>query len=356
MAFGLFCGGNENENNNAVNADSTAETKEGDKSGNQWSIPGAHTPTATMIHSWLETCAGWPIPREFEDSGCIPYHFEEISNEPLNDSLRASDTSEGVDDEKPPSEIVLQVNVDQPGGSNTVPEKTTSSTPEPVEPSYRKFTFWGEMVTLQDDWWYTLRVLRDCSDLVSAGWRPPPTGRIGEGIVLFLISIAERGITHLAGSNGLKKELPEEQIRKERLVACSCASESLVAMKTLASREVIPQGALRPLAICLCQLISAAETSSNGSGKIQEEDDALFEKEILTQRTFVASSSAELLWVLLSSEATSCPTTDALLDAIDMDLSTEITDDNRGYVESCVVIACGAIRALSAAMWGKKWV
>ena len=141
MAFCLFCGGNENENNNAVNADSTAETKEGDKSGNQLSIPGAHTPTATMIHSWLETCAT-PIPREFEDSGCIPYHFEEISNEPLNDSLRASDTSEGVDDEKPPSEIVLQVNVYQPGGSNTVPEKTTSSTPEPVEPSYRKFTFW----------------------------------------------------------------------------------------------------------------------------------------------------------------------------------------------------------------------
>jgi len=125
-------------------------------------------------------------------------------------------------------------------------------------------------------------VLRDCSDLVAAGWRPPPTGIIGEGIILSLISIADRGASHLAEDSEMRRAMPVEQITKERLVACSCASESLVAMKNLASREVIPHATLRPLALCLCQLISAAETtmssvsSSGGSSYESQEEDAMF--------------------------------------------------------------------------------
>jgi len=340
LAFGLFCGGNENENSAAGHSE------------NKWSIPGAHTPVSNMIHSWLETCQEWPIPKEFED-GNIPYHFEEVSNEPPID-LRASEAGEGQNNAytrsgpPPPTEIVLSVKMDASSDPRSIPTNLSSR----VEPSYRKFSHWGDIVdSRRVDWWYTLRVLRDCSDLVSAGWRPPPKS-IGEGIILSLISIAERGISHLAGDSEMKREMPEEQIRKERLVACSCASESLVAMKTLASRDVIPQAALRPLATSLCRLISSAETpissvSSHGSKEV-----ALFEKEILTQRTRVASVSAELLWVLLSNEGTSCSTTDALLDAIDMNLHVEITDQNRAHVEESVSIASGAIRALSAAMWG----
>ena len=311
LAFGLFCGGSE----------SNAEGNHGE---NKWSIPGSHTPVALMIHSWLETCLSWPIPRETED-GLIPYHFEE---------------PKGIYDESPcgppPAEILL------PSG---LPEGGT------CELRRRKFSFWGDLVENSSfDWWYTLRVLRDCSDLMSAGWTP--SSIIGDEIILTLVSIAESGISHLDGDNYFLRETPVEQIRKERLVACSCASESLVCLKTLASREVLPHAALQSLVAVLCQLISMSETTINSaSGAVQE--DALFEKEILAQRTYVASNSASLLWLMISAESTSCPTTDALLDMIDLDLSVEVTDENRAQVEECVKRGSGGIRALSAAMWGQ---
>lgn len=350
LTFGIFCEGNESDN-------TATEASKGNNDENQWSIPGVHTPTAMMIHSWLRTCAAWPIIKEFNDNN-IPYHFEEISETPVDSRTSQTDENDGP----PPTEIVFQVNVnslDLNNASTDIEGEVCNGVAAVEPPRYRKFSYWGDLVHNQADWWYTLRVLRDCSDLVSAGWCPPPSGEVGEGIILRLISIAEKGITHLSGYNETKIGLSEQQIQKERLVACSCSSESLVAMKTLASREVIPQGALHSLAISLCQLISAAESplssscQDSGSDDVEEKENALFEKEILTQRTFVASQSAELLWVLLSTETTSCPTTDALLDAIDINLSAEITDDNRSQAEECIVIACGAIRALSAAMWGK---
>ena len=291
--------------------------------------------------SWLATCQAWPIPKVLED-GNIPYHFEEVSNDLAIEEGEGGNIASTAD-------FLPSLNMDSSSG---IPGKR-NKTPEQ---SYRKFSLWGEIVDISIDWWYTLRVLRDCSDLVSAGWRPPPSGRIGEGIILSLISISERGISHLARDNAIEREMTIDQIRKERLLACSCASESLMAMKTLASREVIPQATLRPLATSLCQLISAAETAASSlssCGSKPCEEDVLLEKEILTQRTSVASNSAELLWVLLSNESTNNATTDALLDAIDIDLHVEITDANRAYVEERVVMACGAIRALSAAMWGK---
>ncbi|KAL9191186.1 hypothetical protein ACHAXT_000892 [Thalassiosira profunda] len=355
LAFGLFCGGNGNGDNADGQGNAAAETG-GAGGEKEWSIPGTHTPVAVMIHSWLDTCqAAWPVPREIEE-GDIPCHVEvsvETSEEGGTDSSAGSGGP-------PPMEIVLPTAVNASTDPGAVPPdaNTPDAKDATPEPQSGKFSYWGELVDLSRvDFWYTLRVLRDCSDLVSAGWRPPPSGRVGEGIILNLISIAERGITHLTSDDDVTQKMPEEQIRKERLVACSCASESLVSIKTLASRDVIPQATLRPLAISLCQLISAAETpissvSSTESEEAQEEDALLYEREILTQRTFVASNSAELLWVLLSNEGTSCPTADALLDSIDMNLHHDITVENRVDVEESVIVACGAIRALSAAMWG----
>ncbi|KAL7543186.1 hypothetical protein ACHAXR_012599 [Thalassiosira sp. AJA248-18] len=348
LAFGLFCLGDENDDNTETGGHRAAET-EGNKSEGKWSIPGAHTPVAVMIHSWLETTLqAWPIPREIEE-GSIPFHIDDATTNNVPINMKSSGASEegniASNESGPVTEIVLPVKMDP----RSTPTNTSPMTSE-IEPKHSKrFSLWGEIVDLSNiDWWYTLRVLRDFSDLVSAGWRPPPSGRIGDGIISSLIGIAEKGISHLADDDDKKKQMPEEQIRKERLVACSCASEALMAIKNLASRDVIP--AVRPLAISLCQLISAAETPISSVPSYGE--DALFEKEIRDVRTFVASNSAELLWVLLSNEGTSCLTTDALLDAIDMDLQLEVTDENRKLVEERVVIASGAIRALSAAMWG----
>jgi len=271
-----------------------------------------------MIHSWLATCqAGWPVPREFEQ-GKIPRHIENIS----------SDLSDAHESPIPPKEIVVSA-------TNQV-DSTHSNNEIGVEYSY-----WGELVDLTTvDWWYTLKVLRDCSDLVTAGWRPPPTGQVGEEIVLSLVSIAEQGLDII-----FEATEDEEQLQKERLAAASCASETLGALKNLALRDVLPSESLYELVTSLCHFLSAAESTSSDSN--EEAAGAMFEKEILAQRQFVAASAAELLWILLSSEDTACTTTDALLDAIDIDLSKteKLSDDDCAR-------AAGAIRALSAALWG----
>ncbi|KAL7436370.1 hypothetical protein ACHAXM_005149 [Skeletonema potamos] len=265
-----------------------------------------------MIHNWLATCqAGWPVPHEFEQ-GEIPRHIENIS----------SDLSEAQESPIPPKEIVVPAT-------------------KQVDSECVEYSYWGELVDLTTvDWWYTLKVLRDCSDLVTAGWCPPPTGHVGGEIVFSLVSIAAQGLDII-----FEATEDEEQLQKERLAAASCASETLGALKNLALRDVLPSDSLYKLVTSLCHFLSAAESTSSDSN--EEAAGAMFEKEILAQRQFVAASAAELLWILLSSEETACTTTDALLDAIDIDLSkTENLSD-----EDCAR-AAGAIRALSAALWG----
>ena len=339
LVYGLFCAGRTVEEAGEAAGDA------------DWSIPGAHTPVAEMIHSWLEACqAGTLFILKKTEEGDIPFHVEEISNESPN-HVASPDSGNAL---PPSSEQSLVCDGPQPPA-----ELSFSGTKDATEPLRRKFSFWGDVVGSEGvDWMYTLRVLRDCSDLVSTGWRPPPSGPVGEGILLILISIAEKGMSHLS-ENG-DKEMPGQQIHKERLVACSCASESLVAMKNLATRDVIPSAipmaTLQPLTITLCKVISSAEvTTSLGSSSdvVPEEaraDDASLEKEVFAQRMMVTSNAAELLWLLLSNEETSCPTTDALLDVIDMDLRDA---DNLMHAQEHAIIASGAIRALSAAMWGQ---
>lgn len=316
MAFALFCASAKKDKKRGINGYGSESTNS-DSAGASWSIPGCHVPVSSMIHSWLATCqAGWPVPNEFEQ-GKIPHHTENISSDP----------SEDQESPIPPKEIVLS--------SSSKVDSTKSHDGNGVE-----FSYWGELVDLTTiDWWYTLKVLRDCSDLVAAGWRPPPTGQIGEEIVLGFVSIAEQGLQVLFDATE-----DEEQLQKERLAAVSCASETLMALKNLALRDVLPSDSLYKLVTSLCHFLSAAESTPDMN---EEAAGAMFQKEILAQRQFVAASAAELLWILLSSEDMACTTTDALLDAIDIDLSK--TGNLSG--EDCAR-AAGAIRALSAALWG----
>ena len=261
------------------------------------------------------------MPIEFEP-GKIPRHVDELSG----------DSSEAHSLQVPPKEIVLSA-------ANQAP-KAQGDDMSSINASV-EYSYWGELVDIATvDWWYTLKVLRDCSDLVAAGWRPPPTGRVGEEIVSSLISIAEQGLGVL-----FEATEDEEHLQKERLAAVSCASETLMALKNLASREVLPSDSLYKLTTALCHFLSAAESTLSDSNS--EAAGAMFQKEVMAQRQFVAASAAELFWILLSSEDTACTTTDALLDAIDIDLSAtgEVSS------EDCAR-AAGAIRALSAALWG----
>ena len=152
LAFGLFCGGNENESNPADAGGHHAP----DESENEWSIPGAHTPVAVMIHSWLETCQNWPIPRAIED-GNIPFHFEEVLNEQENvDTESNNDMSPGG--RPPPAEIILSArDMLAPSDHNSDPNNNDINSGEAKETtakSYRKFSFWGDLVDLSRfDWW-----------------------------------------------------------------------------------------------------------------------------------------------------------------------------------------------------------
>ena len=182
LAFALFCASAKMKGKRDGYGN---ESTTSDGAGTNWSIPGCHVPVSSMIHSWLATCqAGWPVPNEFEQ-GKIPHHTESNSSDP----------SEAHESPIPPKEIVLSAG-------------TQSSYQTDV-----KYSYWGELVDLSTvDWWYTLKVLRDCSDLVAAGWRPPPTGQVGEEIVLRLVSIAEQGLDII-----FEETEDEEQLQKERL-------------------------------------------------------------------------------------------------------------------------------------------
>jgi hypothetical protein len=188
---------------------------------------------------------------------------------------------------------------------------------------------------------------------VSAGWCPPPSG-VGNEIISLLISIALEGLSLFGSFPRFDTGLHEEQFCKERLVACSCAAESLATLKNLASRDVLPLDAIDLLSTSLCRLLSQSEKIISSMSKANDDSSQsndIFDKETFTQRTFVASNSAELLWILLSTESTCCSTCEALLNLIDEELLTENLDLNR---EDNILTASGAVRALSAALWGEN--
>ena len=328
LAFGMFCGSDDQ--------DEGRKNESGDESHQSWSVPGAHMPVAIMIQSWLETCqAPWPSSKELEE-GKIPFEYDPVDG---NDDDEETLNQDKATDASPPTEIVVPSGG---GGSSSINESEKGL----------RYSRWGDLVDLtRIDFWYTLRVLRDCSDLVSAGWCPPPT-LVGESIVMSLLNIAERGLVYLLEDSSDKQGMDEEQVRKERLVACSCSSESLVALKVLAARDDLPEQVITAVSISLCRLLSATETKSPSSVS-EHGEEAMFDKEISTQRGYIASTSAELLWVLLSRDATACQAADALLDVIDLDFHSVFANLERKQVEECVKIASGAIRALSASFWGK---
>lgn len=358
MAFALFCV-------DGVSGDIRNDSSNQQVTGNEWSVPRVHVPMATMICQWLSSCAvGWPVPKLFDE---VPCHLEEVLLQP---SPRQNSPETDADAEDiPPSEIIL---------SNSDNSQIYVDSVQRV-----KFSYWDQLVDAsRKDWWYTLvrhiniehsvmefyvsfiqqplfpcyskRVLRDCSDFVSAGWCPPPSG-VGNEIISLLISIALEGLSLFGSFPRMDTGLQEEQFCKERLVACSCAAESLATLKNLASRDVLPLDAIDLLSKSLCRLLSQSERIISTMSKANEDPsrskDTMFDKETFTQRTFVASNSAELLWILLSTESTCCSTCDALLNLIDDELLTENLDLTR---DDTFLTASGAVRALSAALWGEN--
>ena len=197
------------------------------------------------------------------------------------------------------------------------------------------------------------RVLRDISDLVSSGWCPPPS-EVGNAICTTLVQIALDGLRLIDDDSGDEAMMTEEEFASEQLIRESAAAEALALLRNLASRDVLPLVSIDMLVSSVCRLLSHSEKTistfipNDGT----KSNDTTLEEERTVQQTFVASNSAELLWILLSTESTCCPTCDSLLSLIDSTGAPE----NRDAANAGIRVnetASSAVRALSAALWGE---
>ena len=320
--------------------------------GPQWTIVGAHNPVASMLATWIETAkAGWPTQRSSFD----------------------------------PSSVDLS---------------------GPKDLAWSRVTKTGAI-----DWWYVLQVTRASTDLVTAGWRPPPRGSAGEHCIEGLLDIARRGLVLSSRDFKSSRRSFDQDAREERLAAASSSAEALSTLANVGSRGFLPLPTVGVVARGLCSLLASIDpTMLNVSvsslyplprAEHEDEDLALvMEKEaFLSQRESCVADIAELLWSLLAHGASTCPAIEALLRFIELHVlstptaslglggtnspssatllssaasatsasatgtsisvstsavasaSTKSSGSRRGDKKS-VLAAAGAIRACGAAFWG----
>ena len=135
--------------------------------GPQWTIVGAHIPVASMLATWIETAkAGWPTQRSSFD-------------------------------------------------------------PTSVDVSGPKDLVWSRVAKAGAiDWWYVLQVSRASTDLVTAGWRPPPRGSAGENCMKGLLDIARRGLVLSSRDFKSSRRSFDQDAREERLAAASSSARA----------------------------------------------------------------------------------------------------------------------------------
>lgn len=199
------------------------------------------------------------------------------------------------------------------------------------------------------------RVLRDISDLVSSGWCPPPS-EVGNTICSILVHIALDGLRLNNDDSGDQILMSDEEFASEQLIRESAAAEALALLRNLASRDVLPLVSIDMLVSSVCRLLCYSEktiSSPMTNDTTGNSNSTTLEEERAVQRTFVASNSAELLWILLSTESTCCPTCDSLLNLIDTTGVSENRDAANAGIRADET-AISAVRALSAALWGKQ--
>lgn len=275
-------------------------------------IIGSHEPVSIMMSSWIETALiGWP-------HSVSSYHM-----------------------------------IDSPESINRK---------KSIQLTWGSFAISGAI-----DWWNALQVSKTVSNLTLAGWRPPPEGIYGEGSILGLMSLAERGILLLSKDmkstsdfNDGEDDFQHEEIREERMVAAATSAEATAALKHLGTRGCLPPVTLKHIAKLLCYLLSITDPSISGirsnlfpsssnfdsqQGQEKAEEEFLF---FLRQRESCLHEMAELLWAMMARTVSMAQTVDALFDVANISLSPKAlnnSDDN-------IFAACGAIRSLGASLWG----
>ena len=166
--------------------------------GPQWTIVGAHIPVASMLATWIETAkAGWPTQRSSFDP-------------------------------------------------------TTVDVSGPLA--------WSRVAkTGAIDWWYVLQVSRASTDLVTAGWRPPPRGSAGESCIKGLLDIARRGLVLSSRDFKSSRRSFDQDAREERLAAASSSAEALSTLANIGSRGFLPLPTVGIVAKGLCSLLASID-------------------------------------------------------------------------------------------------
>jgi len=173
--------------------------------GPQWTIVGAHIPVASMLATWIETAkAGWPTQR-------------------------------------------------------------SSINPASVDRSDAKDLAWSRVAKVGAvDWWYVLQVSRASTDLVTAGWRPPPRGSAGKNCIKGLLDIARRGLVLSSRDFKSSRRSFDQDAREERLAAASSSAEALSTLANIGSRGFLPLPTVSTVAKGLCSLLASIDpTMSN---------------------------------------------------------------------------------------------
>ena len=168
--------------------------------GPQWTIVGAHIPVASMLATWIETAkAGWPTQRSSFD-------------------------------------------------------------PTSVDVSDTKDLVWSRVAKAGAiDWWYVLQVSRASTDLVTAGWRPPPRGSAGENCMKGLLDIARRGLVLSSRDFKSSRRSSDQDAREERLAAASSSAEALSTLANIGSRGFLPLPTVGIVAKGLCALLASID-------------------------------------------------------------------------------------------------
>lgn len=281
-----------------------------------WSIPGAHKPVSELISSWIATAlVGWP---------------EEIVKD-YNDVL-----------------------------DSTHYDFTDDSHIKVVRSSI--FTS-GSI-----DWWYTFQVAKSISDLVKAGWRPPPS-KIDDGESIDgLLQISKFGVLLEPSVMKYNSGDCHSDAREERIIAVSAAMEALESLQILGSRGFLPDAKIHKTSLTMCYLLAVIDPtttnvvdsdlfpvpsnqSTDTNDELNIEIDTFFD-----QRDDCLNEIAELLWSMLALEGSMEITVDALCGVLrNTDLSLLQITENRYQDEdviNSILSACGAVRSLGASIWG----
>jgi hypothetical protein len=276
-----------------------------------WSILGAHKPVSKMTNSWISTAlVGWP---------------EEITKD-QNDVLDSTHYIFNDD-------------------------------------SHIKVLSSSIFTSGSIDWWYTFQVAKSISDLVKAGWRPPPSNIDDGESIMGLLQISKLGVLLEPSVMKHKNNDCHSDAREERIIAISAAMEALESLQILGSRGFLPKTTIKETSLTMSYLLAVIDPtttnivdsdlfpvtsnqSTNDEDEINVEIDTFFD-----QRDACLNEIAELLWSMLALEGSMEITVDALFGVLrNVDLSLLQNQDTN--VINTILSACGAVRSLGASIWG----